>query len=263
MQQQGTNVMMLWRAAIACTLILLSAAGEAAPLTLQLCQSNEGDYPWTLPDRPGLNNLLIERAARRSGVTVRFHPMPWARCLLKAGKGEMDGVVAASYRPERLRIGMFPMKNGNVDSERRLMHNSYLLYRRKGDTQVQWNGRQLKVAGLVGVQTGYSIAGTLRQLGAGVQQDERLPAPLLNSLLDGDLQAVALTAGEGRRLMATHPAYARRLEALPLPLEEKDFYLLFSRQRYRSNPALAERLWQDLMLEQQSPEWQAEIARFR
>lgn len=244
-------------------LLMLSAAGQAATLTLNLCQSNEGDYPWTLPDRPGLNNLLIERAARRTGVTIRFHPMPWTRCLFKTTVGDMDGVVAASFRPERLRVGTYPMQAGKPDAERRLMRNSYLLYRRKGDNSVQWDGKRLQVSGPVGVQTGYSIANKLRDLGATVRQDQRLPAPLLEALLAGHLQAVALTSGDSIRLLADHPTYASHLEAMPLALEEKDFYLVMSWQFQRSNPALTERLWNALMLEQRSPEWQAEAARFR
>lgn len=251
------------RAGLAVVLLLLSSAGHTAPLTLQLCQSNEGDYPWTLADRPGLNNLLIERAARRSNVAVRFHPMPWARCLFKTSTGEMDGVVAASFSTQRLRIGIYPMRDGLPDAGRRLMRNQYLLYRRKGDTRVQWDGRTLHVDGMVGVQTGYSIATTLRELGAPVQQSQRLAGPLLDDLQAGTLAAVALTAGEGTRLLADNAGLARRIEAMPLPLAEKDFYLVLSRQLHGKHPGLAERLWQNLRQEQGTAEWQAEVARFR
>lgn len=244
-------------------LVLLSCTAHAAIPTVHLCQSDEGDYPWTLADRPGLNNLLIERAARRSGVAVRFHPMPWARCLFKTSTGKMDGVVAASFRPERLRIGTYPMRDGRPDAERRLMHNQYLLYRRKGDRQVQWDGHQLHINGMVGVQTGYSVATTLRSLGAMIHQNQRLPAPLLDGLLNNHLRAVALTAGQGQRLLADNPAYAQHLEALPVPLENKDFYLVLSWQFQRQHPRLTEQLWENLMHEQRSAEWQTEVARFR
>ncbi|HEX4939203.1 MAG TPA: transporter substrate-binding domain-containing protein [Candidatus Kapabacteria bacterium] len=254
---------MTLRLPLLCLLLAFAASGQAKePLTLQLCQSNEGDYPWTLPDRPGLNNLLIERAARRTGVAVRFHPMPWARCLFKTSAGEMDGVVGASYRPERLRIGVYPLKDGQPHTERRLMRNSYLLYRRKGDPRVHWDGQRLQVNGVVGVQTGFSVAGTLQRLGAAVDQQHRLPRPLLQQLLSGRLQAIALTAAEGQRLLAEHPQ-GSTVEALPAPLEEKDFYLVFSRQFQRQHPALVERLWQALWLEQQTPEWRTESGRFR
>lgn len=257
---------MAFRSTVLCLLlaIALPAIGATAErLTLELCQSNEGDYPWTLPDRPGLNNLLIERAARRTGVAVRFHPMPWARCLFKTSAGEMDGIVGASFRPERLRIGVYPLRNGQPDAERRLMRNRYLLYRRKHDTRVQWDGQRLQVPGRVGVQTGYSVAGTLQQQGVLVDQRQPLPGPLLQQLLAGRLQAVALTAGEGQRLLADHPVYAAAVEALPLPLEEKDFYLVFSRQFQQQHPALTSRFWHALMLEQQTREWRTESGRFR
>ena len=244
-------------------LFWLPCAVPAAPLELQLCQSDEGDYPWTLADRPGLNNLLIERAARRQGVRVRFHPMPWARCLFKVSAGDMDGVVGASYRPERQRIGAYPMRDGRPDAERRLMRNRYLLYRRTGDTRVQWDGRQLAVPGRVGVPTGYSVADTLRRHGAAIAQQERHPARLLQELMGGDLRAVALTAGEGERLLADLDTYQGRVEPLPVALEEKDFYLVFSHRFRQRHPALTERLWHALMLEQRSSDWQAEAARFR
>lgn len=256
---------MTCRLALVCCLLWLPLAGHAATaaLTLQLCQSDEGDYPWTLPDRPGLNNLLIERAARRTGVAVRFHAMPWARCLFKTSMGGMDGIVAASYRPERRHIGVYPLRDGLPDAERRLMRNRYLLYRRKGDAGVQWDGRRLQVDGPVGVQTGYSIATTLRQRGATISQRERLPGRLLEELAAGNLRAITLTAGEGERLLADMPVYGRAIEALPQPLEEKDFYLVFSHRFRQQNPALTERFWQALRMEQQSADWHAESARFR
>lgn len=244
-------------------LLCLPATSLAAPPELQLCQSDEGDYPWTLRDRPGLNNLLIERAARRNGVRVRFHPMPWARCLFKVSAGDMDGIVGASFRPERQRIGVYPMRDGQPDAERRLMHNRYLLYRRKNDLAVQWDGRRLTVPGLIGVPTGYSIADTLRQHGAAISQQERLPVRLLQELMAGNLRAVTLTAGEGERLLADHAVYHGRLEALPTALDEKDFYLVFSHRFHQRHPALAERFWHGLILEQHSADWQAESARFR
>lgn len=243
--------------------LVLSSAAHATIPTVHLCQSDEGDYPWTLADRPGLNNLLIERAARRSNVIVRFHPMPWARCLFKTSTGEMDGVVAASFRPERMRIGVYPMRDGAPDADHSLMRNQYLLYRRKDDPQVQWDGQTLQVNGLIGVQTGYSIANTLRKLGAMIRQNQRLPGLLLDDLLEGHLRAVALTAGEGQRLLADNPVYAQHLEALPVPLEKKDFYLVLSRQFQRQHPELTEQLWQHLKQEQRSAGWQAEVARFR
>lgn len=255
---------MTCRLALLCCLLWLPLASQAdTVLTLQLCQSDEGDYPWTLPDRPGLNNLLIERAARRTGVAVSFHAMPWARCLFKTSMGGMDGIVAASYRAERRRIGVYPWRNGQPDAERRLMRNRYLLYRRKGDTGVQWDGQRLKVEGLVGVQTGYSIATTLRQRGVAISQRERLPDRLLEELIAGNLRAITLTAGEGERLLADTPAYRQAIEALPPALEEKDFYLVFSHRFQKKNPALTERFWHALRLEQQSTEWAAEAARFR
>ncbi len=248
---------------ICCLLWLPLAASADTTITINLCQSDEGDYPWTLPDRPGLNNLLIDRAAHRTGVVVRFHPMPWSRCLLKTSQGSMDGIVAASYKPERLRIGVYPLRNGQPDAERRLMRNRYLLYRRKGDAGVQWNGQRLQIDGLVGVQTGYSIASTLRQHGAKISQTERLPIPLLDALIEGDLRAITLTAGEGERLLADMPPYGQAVEALPLPLAEKDFYLVFSHRFQKKYPVLTEHLWQVLSKENQSSDWKAASASFR
>lgn len=248
---------------ICCLLWLPVAASADTTITINLCQSDEGDYPWTLPDRPGLNNLLIDRAAHRTGVTVRFHPMPWSRCLLKTSQGSMDGIVAASYRAERLRIGAYPLRDGLPDAERRLMRNRYLLFRRKDDTGVQWDGRRLQIDGIVGVQTGYSITSTLKQHGAMISQRERLPIPLLDALVDGSLRAITLTAGEGERLLTDIPAYGRTVEAMPIPLAEKDFYLVFSHRFQQKYPALTERLWLAVSKEQKSADWQAVSTNFR
>ena len=148
-------------------LLMLPWLAVAGPAPVRLCASNQGDYPWVLTDRPGLNQLLIERAAARSGVPVEFHLMRWGHCLLRLSDGRMEGAFNSSFIPERQAFARFPLRDGKPDGERRLMRSGYHLFQRKAGT-AQWDGTVLEVAGPVGVPSGsFAITRRLREVGLG------------------------------------------------------------------------------------------------
>jgi len=84
------------------------ARADAAPLTA--C----ADPPaWTLtataasgsarPSKSTFSFDLLEAALARLGRSVRYLPMPWARCLQQVEAGEIDFALGAYYSDERAR----------------------------------------------------------------------------------------------------------------------------------------------------------------
>lgn len=240
-------------------------AAESGGTELQLCHPDQGDWPWTLPDRPGLNNQLIERANRRLAqpLRIRFFPMPWARCLFKVATGEMDGAFNASVRPERLSIARYPMKNGQPDASRRLMHSSYSLYRLKGSPPV-WDGKTLKARGPIGTPNGYTAMSMLIQ-DLGGRADQRLhdTDALFQALLDGEFETVALKTDESSHALRHNPAFSARIEQVSPRLAEKDFYLILSIGFTRQQPQLSEALWNAIAVERDSSAFKKVVSDFR
>lgn len=240
------------------SIVLMAGLGQAAEkVDLQLCASNQGDYPWVLPDRPGLNQQLIERAARQAGVTVAFHSMPWWRCLFRLSEGRMDGAFNSSFIPERLRFARYPMREGVPDGGRRLMRSGYSLYYLKGSSP-DWDGQTLRVHGKAGVPFGsFAITRRLQDLGvADIEQRLKHPTQLMHALLKGEIAVAALKSDEGRYLLASSRQYRNSIEQHPLPLQEKDFFLVFSREFMRQKSALAERVWAAIASERESSGYQ-------
>lgn len=237
-------------------LLMLPWLAFAGPLPLRLCASNQGDYPWVLTDRPGLNQLLIERAAARSGVAVEFHFMRWGHCLLRLSDGRMDGAFNSSFISERQAFARFPLRDGKPDGERRLMRSGYHLFQRKAGT-AQWDGSLLVVAGPVGVPSGsFAITRRLRELGL-TQVDQRRyqPAAILAALKNQELEAAVLKSEEGMRLLRDDRELGAALEMLPLPIAQKDFFLILSLPFMAVRGADGERLWEAIARERESAAW--------
>lgn len=250
-----------------CLCLLVSGActspASAASPTLRLCHTNQGDYPWTLPDRPGLNDLLIRRATERLDLKVTIVAMPWARCLFKLTEGSMDGAFNASFRQERLAIARFPMKNKQPDASRRLMQSGYTLYRLRG-SKVQWDGTTLKASGIIGVPNGFSgIAMRVKDIGGMADQRLATSTQLLNALAEGRYVAVALKTEEGTQLLKATPALRKKIEAIRPPLAEKDFFLMFSVHFDGQYPGMAENIWNAIAEERESPGYRQQVRKFR
>lgn len=242
---------------------LLATPTHAAEL--HFCHPDQGDYPWTLPDRPGLNTLLIERAAQRlrPAPALHFHAMPWARCLFKLSEGEMDGAYNASFIRSRLQMARYPMHNGQPDSSRRLMRSSYSLYQRQNDARRPWDGKTLSTPGTIGIPNGYSgIADRVRSLGGHIDQRQHDAAELFSRLLAGELDVVALKTDEAERLLQTQPRF-RGIRRVSPYLAEKDFFLILAIGFVDAQPKLAEQLWTAIGLERESADYRELVRRFR
>ncbi len=228
-------------------------AAPAPAAALRLCHPDQGDHPWTLPDRTGLNNRLISQAAAQVGLRVQYLPMPWARCLFKLSGGEVDGAFNASFTSERVGMAVFPLKDGQPDPARRLMRSGYTLYQRRGEPRA-WNGQTLRVAGPVGIPNGYTaMAQFLGEQGVHADQSLKYGRELLEALAAGEFAAVALKSGEGAHLLRQHPELGRQLNAIRPELSQRDFFLIFSHGFMRRRSADGERLWQAIAQGRESP----------
>ncbi|WP_243544683.1 substrate-binding periplasmic protein [Pseudodesulfovibrio tunisiensis] len=197
----------------------------------------------TVPARtPGMTLELINLAAERLGLEIHYRRMPWKRCLMLADSGEVDGIFHASYKESRSIWGAYPMKNDRPDPSRSLFEQVYALYVRK-DSHVQWNGVTLSgLDGPVGITLGYSIQSDLEKLGVHT-------APLtsqmknLQRLAQGRIGAYADLETMTDPLIRANPEEFGNIVKLPIPLETKPYYLLFSRRFTERHPGLAERIW--------------------
>jgi polar amino acid transport system substrate-binding protein len=237
-------------------LMVLACMPGAQAQTLTVCYERADIAPWRFTDGSGLNFQLLQMAAAKAGVQLAFISLPWKRCLEQLKDNDVQGLFAASHQSDRLAFGVFPP--GSPPSPSMRLHvDRYVLVRRRGDS-VQWDGRHVTgLQGAVGVQLGYSVARQLRDMGLTVDEGTQAAPDLLVKLASGRVGAVALGGSDAVTLLQPGGPLAEVLEVLPLPLVEKPYFLMLSRQLVQESPDVATRLWEAIAAVRASPAYQA------
>lgn len=205
------------------------------------------------PDRPGISIEVLCEAASRAGVSIELKRVPWARGLHLIEYNQIDGLFHASFTPERQAIMAYPLRNGRPDPERALFSQSYVLYARARDS-VSWDGAVLGGLGgrAVGAARGYAIVALLRADGIAVEEEESTIANF-RKLLAGRVAAIADLEGISDRLIAETPELAGQVRKFPAKLRQAPYYLALSHDFVAREPALAERLWDEIHAVNVSP----------
>lgn len=232
----------------------LAGCAAAQPPLLRVCLNEVPHPPWRFADAQGrvagegLDFLILELFAKRTGWQVEPVLMPWKRCLADMKGGQIDAVLSMSHLPEREEFAVFPRTSaGQPDERLALRHNRYVLYARREAGAPRWNGKLvsgLAPEGLVGVQSGYSIAATLRGMGLQVDEAARTVQANLEKLARGRVQLAALQEHEAERVLELHPALAQALQRLDPVLEQRAYYPVFSLAFAARSPLPLPRLWE-------------------
>lgn len=238
----------------------LPASAASRPELVALCQEDEDNAPWVSASGPSYTGYLLERAMTRLKQAYVVHYKPWKRCLMEMQSNAEDGVINASFLPERLSMGRYPMRGEQADVSRRTLVASYSLYRPFGG-KISWDGKKFTNAGgTVGIQTNFSIGKQLRQAGLTVDDSNRRPEDLLRHLMLGSYVAIAMHTATADHFLRTHPEYGSVVEKLPIPLVEKPYYLMLSHQFVKRYPEFAEQLWDEIAKVRDSPEFERQVA---
>ncbi|WP_429235986.1 substrate-binding periplasmic protein [Aeromonas salmonicida] len=224
--------------------LLFPAVGIATPaFPLRACLENSDSYPWLLQSGDGVVQYQLNKVAERLGIELVMTPLPWKRCLSLVSQGQMDAAIKMSYSAERAKtVGVYPMRNGQPDPNKRLLTESYSLYQLKGGAS-HWDGAQLSVNGVVAAQSGFSIVEFLQAAGANVDDSSREPLIILKKLVMNRAAAAALQTEVADSTLAAHPELQVRLARVTPVLVEKPYYLVFSHAFYQAHPEECQQVW--------------------
>jgi polar amino acid transport system substrate-binding protein len=238
----------------ALTLLLPTAAFASPPMTLRICYEITDSLPFFAgptavdPTGQGLLNDLIMSAAKQAELHIELQRQPWKRCILQLQQGQVDGIFAAIWQPERDSWGQFPGRdaktNAPLQRTYRLWQVDYPIIRRNGSPLV-WDGQQFSgTKNGLSAPLGYVANQRLAALGV-------LAKPTYNAEIA--LKMVAADRLDGfvleRQVAQTYIrnlGLQQQLSALPEPLLKADWYLPLSHQFYREHPEIAQRFWQAL-----------------
>ncbi|WP_301152612.1 hypothetical protein [Metapseudomonas otitidis] len=236
---------------IACLLCLPARADSNGPLVF--CYEDQDSWPWVMLDGSGLNQALLNQLGEDLHLDIRQVPLPWKRCLDGLSRGLYDGAFAASFNPERLALGLYPgLKDGRPDRDYRLHDASYSLYRIKGSA-ADWDGQAFHgIQGQVGSLSGFSIIPMLLNHGLQVEETSRDPVALMRMLHGHRFDVAAMQTLRADKVLADHPDLSVDIEKRPIPLEQKDYYLMLSHQRVQGSPQLAQSIWDEVRRQRES-----------
>jgi len=220
----------------------------------------EGDDPIDT-EKPGISIELLQLVAQRLQITIEFKRLPWKRCFIEMQKGEIDGVFSASFKPERVEFGAYPMQAETVDSSRKIYTMSYMLYAGTG-ADIGWDGKAFATPSKkIAVIRGYSVIDDLKNMGIAIEEVKNTYVAL-KWLKKGIFDAAALLELSGDAALTKYADELSGIEKLPLPLTTRDYYLMLSYQRVRQSPKLAEDIWNTMKAVRESEEFQQIIQRY-
>lgn len=243
----------LKRLIAAALLTPLSAMADPLPV-LRICYELQDSMPfWAAATdqnkpRPGLLLELIQPAAEQAGLRLEFQRQPWKRCILQLQQGQVDGIFAAIWQPERDSWGQFPgrdtQRNTPVQRDYRLWQVDYPIIARKGGT-LNWDGEHFSgTRNGLSAPLGYVAAQQLESLGVLAKPTYSAERAIKLIALDR-LDGYVLERQIARNYIRTADLQTQ-LVFLPKPLLSADWYLPLSHQFYSQHPELAQRFWQAL-----------------
>lgn len=193
-------------------------------------------------EKPGLTLELFKLMEERLPVKFIFKRVPWKRGLYLVQTDQADGIFHASFKKERERLGVYPMKNGIPDHSRAVLVQNYVFYVRRS-ASVSWDGRILShFEGNVGVPGGYSILDDLEKMGLPVEESKNHEINF-TKLIGNRISVVADLENMADIYLERNRKWGDHIVKLSPPVKTKAYFLIFSHGFYDKNGELAQRIW--------------------
>ena len=230
--------------------LMLAAPAMAQVAELRVCYEEKDTHDHTgegaaVPDNPGVLVELVSMVQLRvPNLRISFLRRPWVRCLIELEVGRVDAVFSSSFKPERLKMGVYPMRDGKDDRRYRIDSKFYSLYKLV-EAPLEWDGTLFTN----GVQTvlamrGYAIVDDLKKMGMPVTEVTSSEGAF-RMLLAGRADGFAQLSDVGDYILKKNADFARIVKVTP-PITTKDYYLQLSHQFHGSHPELAQKIWKAL-----------------
>jgi len=191
----------------------------------------------------------LKRLADGNGMTLAFKGVPWKRALVMIEKGVADGLINASYKEDRAQYAVYPMKDGKLDSSRRLNPGkTYYIYKNR-NSSISWDGTRFsRPDGPVAAKDGYAVIEDLKKhqnidIVIKIREEQ-----IIGDLIRGKIAAYAAMETEAQA-MKKIPNFDDKVVREPNPIRQKDYYVIFSKPSYDKKKDEIENLW-DLLKKQ-------------
>ncbi len=227
--------------------VMLFGLSEAyATMEITLGYGDQDNPPYSFgagysnPDLPGIYIELMNQVADDLNISIKYVRLPMKRLKAHLSSGKIDGGFDLSFKQKRLKIGQYPMKDGRVDSSRRLNALSYSLYKLQS-AKIHWDGKTFSnLSAPLGANSTYSIVDNLRDMGISVDETEKTESNL-KKLQNGRISGYVTLESEAD-LLVQSGGYENIVKVTP-PIVTKDLFLMFSHQFMNKHGDLADKFW--------------------
>lgn len=205
-------------------------------------------------EKPGINLEILKSLEKKLNIRFDFTRCNWTRSLNLLERNEVDGAFEASFKAERMSIAVYPMKNNKPDPDKRLMRNTYVLYKLK-NSPVEWDGKMFKnLTKPIGATVSYSIVGDLKAMGITVEEVYG-PSDNLRMLAGGRLDGCAEQESKTDVLLKNNAEKFKNIIKVSPPISTKDYYLIFSHKFAKEQSELMNAIWNELQQIRESGEY--------
>lgn len=251
--------------------LVFLAANNMAKTELVIATTDIHNPPFVLCDGqiingayPGVSIELIQQAAKSLNLDIEFRRVPWARALKELKTSRVNAIFHASYNEQRKVFGKYPESlEGDLDRSRRMTTRSYYLYL-PSYSQINWDGTTFNLSEGssidIGVMRRAAIVGILKNHKNLTIKELNSPEQYFRQLHIGRLDAIAELESFGDNELSTRKY--QYIEKHPIPLTTKDYYLIFSKDFYKTTPDTAESIWNEFKRFNQSGEIQRLFAKY-
>lgn len=206
--------------------------------------------------KPGTTIELLKLVERNLNLDIHFKRVPWKRCQFMLEMNEADGAFHASFKKARLKMGMYPMKNGKHDPDKRLTYQAYALYKLK-NSPFAWDGKKFdNPEYLIGASIGSAIIDTLKKKGAIIDEGKNVPHCMMK-LLKGRITAYAELETMADAYLARNHDKFKNIVKVSSPIKRKPYYLMLSHKFVKKYPGLSKRIWDEIEKVRESEEFNA------
>jgi polar amino acid transport system substrate-binding protein len=197
-----------------------------------------------LADPPGIGIDIVNIVAEKLGIKLMIERRPNKRVHAELQEGKFDASGFYSFKKERLEEGEYPMKNGELDKDKRVLIQGYYFYTLK-NSNVTWDGKTITgIDKAVGANSGYSVVQDLKNLGIPTDEVETIKQNL-EKLLAGRIQAYAAQDASLDPIIAYYERYKDIVKVGP-PIKQTEYYFMFSHQFLKEHREIAQKFWEEI-----------------
>ncbi|MCP4350157.1 MAG: amino acid ABC transporter substrate-binding protein [Desulfobacterales bacterium] len=255
---------------IAVVVIASPCWAEPTKQTVKIILEDKESFPWSMDDGvninwefPGISLELLRMVENKLGLKFEYYRTEWKRGLYLIEQGDGDAIFPSSYRKERAKYAVYPMKNNAPDPSRAIRTYAYWLYVRK-DSGVTWDGQHIEHLNKpVAARQGSAISADLKEMGYAVDNQARVYTLMLEMLLTHRVDAIAGFAHQVDVHMAKRPERYTTITRIDIPLREKNGYLMFSKHFARQHSDIMEQIWDMIRTIKTSPEFEKIIQKYQ